>query len=75
MKVDNLINEIIELKTKQGIEHFEFDPTYIVILQTASIIGMNFNIKTLTNLLPIDISENKLLEFLLDLSELNIILE
>lgn len=36
---------------------------------------MNFNTNTIKNLLPIDISENKLLEFILDLSELNVFLE
>jgi len=75
MKFDDLINQIIDLKSSQGIENYDFDPTYIVIMQTASIIGMNFNINTLFKLIPVDLQQSKLLHCLHDLSELNVFME
>lgn len=75
MRIDNLIPEIIELKSNQGFENYEFDPTFIIVMQLASTIGMSFDLKTLFKLMPIDIVEVKLLEILHDLCDLNVFFE
>lgn len=44
-------------------------------MQLASTIGMLFNLKTLFKLMPIQISESKLLEMIHDLCDINVFLE
>lgn len=71
MKVDNIIHNLSELNPID----FEFDPTYLIVLHTASIVGINFTLKIVVDLMPISMSSSEVLKILLDLCEINIILE